>query len=179
MAKSLQEQLRQAGLASQKQAVKARKAKDTREKMQRKGVDVIDETAELVRQRDAEKLARDRALNEEKNRAAQARAIQAQIQQLIDLNAIADRGDTEYRFDHKGVIKTLMLQSEHRGALIRGSLAIVGQQETMAIVPRQVAEKIAERDDSWLIQLNARDDDTAREEDDDYAGYEVPDDLMW
>ena len=58
MAKSLQDQLRQAGIANQKQVVSARKAKNTKEKMQRKGHEVVDETAELVKQRDAEKLAR-------------------------------------------------------------------------------------------------------------------------
>ncbi|MFK8083725.1 MAG: DUF2058 domain-containing protein [Granulosicoccus sp.] len=178
MAKSLQEQLKQAGLANQKQMVKARKAKNTKEKMQRKGNAVVDETAELVKQRDAEKLARDRALNAERDRAAQHKAIQAQIQQLVELNTIEDRGDIEYRFDHAGVIKTLMLTTEHRQALIRGALAIVGKDENLNMVPAKVAEKIAERDNSWLVLLNQRDDDAA-DVDDDYAEYEVPDDLMW
>jgi len=178
MAKSLQEQLRQAGLANQKQMVKARKAKNTKEKMQRKGVDVVDETAEAVKQSDAEKLARDRALNEEKNQAAQQKAIQAQIQQLIELNAIEERGDVEYRFDHAGLIKTLMLTTEHRQALIRGALAVVGKNDSLSIVPAQAAEKIAERDASWLVLQNQRDEADA-EVDDEYAGYEVPDDLMW
>ncbi len=178
MAKSLQEQLRQAGLANQKQMVKARKAKNTKEKMQRKGAEVIDEAAELVKQRDAETLARDRALNEERDRLANHRAIQAQIQQLIELNKLDERGDVEYRFEHAGVIKTLMLTTEHRKALIRGALAVVGQAERLNIVPAQVAQKIAERDDSWLVLLNMRDEeDTAVE--DEYAGFEVPDDLMW
>jgi uncharacterized protein YaiL (DUF2058 family) len=178
VAKSLQEQLRQAGLASQKQVVKARKALNTKEKMQRKGAEVVDETAELVRQRDAEKLQRDRALNDEKNRAAGKKAIQAQIQQLIDLNAIVERGDTEYRFDHAGVIKSWMLTPEHRQAVIRGALAIVGKSDRLALVPRQAAEKIAERDPSWLVLLNIR-EEADSEIEDHYAGYEVPDDLMW
>jgi len=178
MAKSLQEQLKQAGLANQKQMVKARKAKNTKEKMQRKGADVIDETADLVKQRDAEKLARDRALNEEKHKAAEKRAIQAQIQQLIELNAIEERGDVDYRFDHDGVIKSLMLTSELRQALIRGALAIVGKLDTLTVVPAKVAEKIVERDSSWLVLQNRRDEGAA-DIDDDYAGYEVPDDLMW
>ena len=178
MAKSLQEQLRQAGLANQKQMVKAKKAQNTKEKMQRKGIDVVDETAEAVKQRDAEKLARDRALNEQRNHVAQQKAIQAQIQQLIELNAIEERGDVEYRFDHAGVIKTLMLTTEHRKALIRGALAIVGKADDLSIVPAQAAEKVAERDTSWLVLQNQRDDD-GTEADDEYAGYEVPDDLMW
>lgn len=178
MAKSLQDQLKQAGLANQKQMVKARKAKNTKEKMQRKGATVVDETAELVKQRDAEILARDRALNHEKNRAAEHKAIQAQIQQLIELNTVEERGDIEYRFDHAGVIKTLMLTAEHRQALIRGALAIVGKLDQLSVVPAKVAEKIAERDNSWLVLLNQRDEDAA-DVVDEYAEYEVPDDLMW
>ncbi|ASJ72131.1 DUF2058 domain-containing protein [Granulosicoccus antarcticus] len=178
MAKSLQEQLRQAGIASQKQVVSARKAQNTKEKKQRKGQDVVDETADLVKQRDAETLARDKALNEERDRAADQKAVQAQIQQIIELNAIAERGDTQFGFDHGGVIKSLMLQSDHRQALIRGALAIVGKQDQLSIVPRQAAEKIAERDESWLVVLNTR-DENAPDADDEYAGYEVPDDLMW
>lgn len=178
MAKSLQEQLRQAGVASQKQVVKARKAQNTKEKMQRKGAEVIDEAAELVKQSKAETQARDRELNAERDRAARQKAIQAQIRQIVELNAIGERGDTEYRFDHAGVIKTLMLTGEHRQALIRGALAIVGQGDDLIIVPRQAAEKIGERDESWLVLLNTR-DEAGEEIEDEYAGYEIPDDLMW
>lgn len=178
MSKSLQEQLKQAGLANQKQMVKARKAKNTKEKMQRKGADVVDEAAELVKQSDAEKLARDRALNDEKNRAAEHKAVQAQIQQLIELNTVEERGEIEYRFDHAGVIKTLMLKPEHRQALIRGALAIVGKVDNLSVVPAKVAEKIAERDSSWLVLQNQRHED-ADDVVDEYADYAVPDDLMW
>ncbi len=178
MAKSLQEQLRQAGVASQKQMVKARKAKNTKEKMQRKGVEVSDETAELVKQRDAEKLERDRALNEEKHRAAEQRAIQAQIGQLIDMNAISERGDVDFRFDQNGVIKSLLVTDDLRKALVRGSLAIVGKDDELSVVPAKVAQKIAERDESWLLLMN-QSDESDSDIDDEYAGYEVPDDLMW
>lgn len=178
MAKSLQEQLRQAGLANQKQMVKARKAKNTKEKMQRKGATVVDEAAELVKQRETEHLERDRALNLEKNQMAEARSVQAQIRQIVELNAIGERGDIEYRFDHAGVIKTLLLTQEHRNALIRGALAIVGQDDQLSVVPAQAAQKIAERDDRWLVLLNQR-DETSDTDDDEYAGFEVPDDLMW
>ena len=179
MAKSLQDQLKQAGLANHKQVVKARKAKNTKEKMQRKGAEITDEAAELVKQRDAEKLERDRALNKEKHQAAEQKAVQAQIQQIIELNAIPDRGESEYRFDHNGLIKTLRLQDEHRQALIRGALAIVGKGESLAVVPAKAAEKIDERDASWLVLQNQRDSDSDSDIDDEYAGFEVPDDLMW
>jgi uncharacterized protein YaiL (DUF2058 family) len=177
MAKSLQDQLRQAGIANQKQVVSARKAKNTKEKMQRKGHEVVDETAELVKQRDAEKLARDRALNEQIHKTAQDKAVQAQIKELIELNAITERRDIEFRFDHDGTIKTLLLDNEVRQALIKGALAIVGKNDDLSIVPAKVARKIAERDQSWQVLLNTRTEDAAEE--DEYADYAVPDDLMW
>ena len=175
MAKSLQDQLKQAGLASQKQIVKARKAKNTKEKMQRKGAEVVDETAESVKRLEAEKLERDRALNREKTLASERKA---QIRQIIELNTISERGEVKYQFDHNGVIKMLMLSDEHRQALVRGSLAIVGQADELTLVPAKAAEKIAERDASWLVVQNQR-DESSGESDDDYAGYAIPDDLMW
>jgi len=178
VAKSLQEQLRQAGIASQKQVVKARKAQNTKEKMQRKGVAVEDETANLIKQHDAEKLERDRILNEEKHRASELRAIQAQIQQLIEMNTVEERGDVDFRFDTNGVIRSLMVTEELRRALVRGSLAIVGKDTTLSVVPAKVANKISERDESWVLLMNTS-TESATEVDDEYAGYEVPDDLMW
>ncbi|MFK8076125.1 MAG: DUF2058 domain-containing protein [Granulosicoccus sp.] len=179
MAKSLQDQLRQAGLANQKQVVKARKAKNTKEKMQRKGVVVTDEAAELVKQREAEKLAKDRALNDAKNKAAEDRAIQAQIQQMVTLNAIEGHGDIEYGFEYNGRIRNLYITNEIRKALINGILSIVGTSKTESIVPRKVAQKIAERDASWVLLMNNKNDVESASTDDEYAGYEVPDDLMW
>ena len=178
MAKSLQEQLRLAGLANQKQVVKARKAKNTKEKMQRKGAVVVDEAAELVKQQEAEKLAKDRALNDARNRAAEERAIQAQIQQMIELNAISERGDVEFSYDHDGKIRNLFVTADIRRALVNGVLSIVGANSSETIVPSKVARKIAERDASWILLLNNKNDSDA-EPDDEYAGYEIPDDLMW
>ena len=178
MAKSLQDQLRQAGVASQKQAVRARKAQNTKEKMQRKGIEVDDETAKLVKQRDAEKLARDRTLNKERQLVAEQKAVQAQIQQIIETNAITEGGEIEFRFDHGGVIKTMMVSDNARRALIKGVLAIVGSGDALSIVPAKVANKIAERDESWLLLKNTNEEPES-DIDDEYAGYEVPDDLMW
>lgn len=178
MAKTLQEQLRLAGLANQKQVVKARKAKNTKEKMQRKGAVVIDEAGDLVKQQEAEKLAKDRALNDARNRAAEERAVQAQILQMTELNAIFERGDVEFSYDNDGKIRNLFVTTEIRQALVKGILAIVGTGKSETIVPSKVARKIAERDSGWILLMNSKSDLDA-EPDDEYAGYEIPDDLMW
>jgi len=178
MAKSLQDQLRQAGLASQKQVVKARKAKNTKEKMQRKGAVVVDETAEHLQQQKTEKLAKDRALNDAKNKALEERAIQAQIQQMVDMNAVDSNGETEFRYEQAGKIKTIFVNSDVRNALIKGHLCIAGDDERHFVIPLKVAQKISERDSKWILLMNAQSPENADTKDE-YAGYEVPDDLMW
>jgi len=98
MGKSLQDQLRQAGLANAKQAAKAKRSQNHKLKQAQRGVVVEEEATRLAREADATKVERDRALNLERQEAAEARAIQAQIIQLVDLNRVVERGDTEFGF---------------------------------------------------------------------------------
>lgn len=177
MGNSLQDQLLRSGLASKKQSVRAKKAKNTKEKQQRKGVEVVDETAELVKKSDAEKLARDKELNQKINQEAHAKAIRAQIVELVDLNRIDERGDVEFRYDDKGKIKTLMLDNATRKLIVNGVLNIVSVNDQHNIVPRAVATKIAERDPDAVIVANKNTEEL--DQDDEYADYKVPDDLMW
>ncbi len=183
MGNSLQDQLFKAGLASKKQSVRAKKAKNTKEKQQRKGVEVIDETAALVATADAEKLAKDKRLNQQRDATAHAKAIQAQIVELVSLNKISERGDTEFRYNHEGKIKTIALQADTRDLLVKGTLNIVCVNQKHEIVPKAVATKIAERDAEAIVLANqntlADGADGQADEDDEYADYKVPDDLMW
>jgi len=177
MGNSLQDQLFKAGLASKKQSVRAKKAKNTKEKQQRKGVEVADETAELVARADAEQVAKDKQLNQQRDAAAQAKAIQAQIVELVSLNKISERGETEFRYNHDGKIKTIALQSDTRDLLVKGVLNIVSVNQQHHIVPKAVATKIAERDVDAIVLANENSQTDA--EDDEYADYKIPDDLMW
>ena len=56
-------------------------------------------------------------------------------------------------------------------------LAIVCLGERAELVPRVIADKIAERDASLVVR--AKKVDAAVDADDPYAAYQVPDDLMW
>jgi len=177
MGNSMQEQLLKAGLASKKQAVRAKKAKNTKEKQQRKGVDVVDETTDAVNKANAEQRAKDQALNQQRDAEAQAKAIKAQIVELVSLNRIEERGNTEFSYNDSGKIKTLMLQSDTRELLVKGVLNIVSVNQQHDIVPRAVAAKIAERDANAIVLANKTTD--IEEQEDEYAEYKVPDDLMW
>lgn len=178
MAKSLQEQLLKAGVANRKQAVRGQKALNRKQKSQREGSLVEDEAAVQARDALAAKVERDRELNREQQRKADERAIQAQIRELITLNRLSERGEVAYSFTDGALIKSLSLRSEQRKALIAGSLAIARLGDSYELIPRQVAEKIGERDQSVIIVGGAA-AEPAEQLDDAYADFQVPDDLMW
>ena len=66
--------------------------------------------------------------------------------------------------------------------LSKGRLAIVtllgNKTEKFDVVPAAIAEKIAQRDSDYIVQLNDK-DSSSEIEDDTYADYQIPDDLMW
>ena len=47
-----------------------------------------------------------------------------------------------------------------------------------AIIPAVVADKIAQRDESYIV-LNSALSEDVQDEDDPYADFKIPDDLMW
>ena len=189
MGNTLQDQLKKAGLANAKQAAKAKRAQGQKARDAQRGKVVEDEAARLVREAEAAKVARDRELNRAAQDAREARAVRAQIRQIVEMNRIAERGDTEFRFTDGARIRTLHVEAAARAALVRGRLGVVrldadggAAEPRYEVVPRRVAEKIAERDASRVVLLNATGAEAAEAapaEDDPYAGYEVPDDLMW
>lgn len=180
MGKSLQDQLLKAGLANKKQAVKARKAKNSKEKLQRTGKQVEDEVALAASAAEQTKRDRDRELNRIRREQAQVRAIAAQIRQLVEMNDLrSGPGDTEFSFTEDGLIKTISVSAQHRRDLVNGVLALVKRDDRYAVVVRAVAEKIALRDASCILVLNDCEDSEDSDGDDPYAEFKVPDDLLW
>ncbi|MCB5162881.1 DUF2058 domain-containing protein [Marinomonas algarum] len=179
-AKSLQEQLLGAGLVDKKK-VKKLKAETLQHKQKvKKGkavaTDESERQAELKRQRD-EKAAKDKALNLERQQQAEHKAVQAQIRQMIEQNRVRkEDGDIAYHFtDDKKVKKLYISQSMHND-LSAGRLAIVKLYDAYELIPEPVAMKISERDASYVLVCNNR---TESVEDDPYADFQIPDDLMW
>ncbi|OZB11217.1 MAG: nucleoprotein/polynucleotide-associated enzyme [Marinobacter sp. 34-60-7] len=176
---SLQEQLLKAGLADEKKARAVRNEKRKQRKQQPKGAAVVNETEERARKAREEKAERDRQLNLERQREAEKKAIKAQIRQLIETNRLdRSRGEASYQFVDGKKIKKILVDDTMVDQLSRGRLAIVALGDSYEVVPDKVARKIMERDESAVVSLHERKQDDAGE-DDPYAGYEIPDDLMW
>lgn len=176
---SLQDQLLKAGLADEKKAKAVRNEKRKKRKQQPKGAEEVNETEMLARQAREEKAERDRQLNLERQKQADKKAVQAQIRQLIQTNRI-DRsgGETAYQFVHDKKIKKLYVSDTMADQLARGRLAVVLLNDGYEVVAEGIARKIMERDEAAVVALHERQNDD-QGDDDPYAGYEIPDDLMW
>lgn len=176
---SLQDQLLKAGLIDEKKAKQVSKEKRKTAKVQRKSNDVVvDETKQQVQKAREEKTERDRQLNAARKAEAERKAIAAQIKQLIEMNRQPkDRGELAYNFTDGGKIKQLYISSTLQRRLTNGLLAIVKLNDSYELVPAPVAERIAQRDPACIIALNAKQE--TPEDDDPYADYQIPDDLMW
>lgn len=168
-----------AGLADEKKAKAIRQEKRKKRKQQPKGAVEVNETQQRIEQARAEKAERDRQLNLERQKQAEQKAIQAQIRQLVETNKL-DRSKTEeeYQFVDGKKIKKILVDATMVDQLSRGRLAIVRLGESYEVVAEGVARKIMERDEQAVLVLHERKADDA-DEDDPYAGYEIPDDLMW
>ncbi|HEY8569721.1 DUF2058 domain-containing protein [Microbulbifer sp.] len=179
---SLQDQLLKAGLVDGKKAKQISKEKRKQNKVAKKSGDVqVDETKLAAEQARAAKIARDRELNAQREAAAQQKAIAAQIKQLIERNkqpkGANGQSDIAYHFTFDKKVKKLYVSAAVQDHLIAGRLVIVGEGEHFELVPRVIADKIAERNPQMVVQPPEK--ATPVDEDDPYAGYEIPDDLMW
>jgi len=176
---SLQDQLLKAGIVDKKKAKKIKLNKHTASKKQPKGQVKVDENKLQVEKERAERVAKDKAMNKELKLKAEKKAIQAQIIQLIKSHAIEHhKGELSYQFTDGSVIKKLFVSDLQKKQLSNGILAIARLNDGYEMVPAIVAEKISQRDTEVIVLLNDN-VKTEIDEDDPYADYQIPDDLMW
>ncbi len=177
MAKSLADQLLNAGMVDQKKAKQIEKEKKKRQKQKLKNkLPEIDE-AKLAAQRAlTAKQNKSRQLNQQRESISRVRAIDAQIKQLVEKYAVKAEGDNAFNFADQGKIKKIHIDDQSRTGLIRGYLGIVKHDATYRLVPSAIADKIAERDASRVLLQNQKAD---TDEEDAYADFKIPDDLMW
>lgn len=183
MAKSIQEQLLQAGLAKPKQAKKARREKAVSEKAARKQGGQTAEQRELQQQvarAQAEKQARDRQLNAAQKAEREAREVAYSAAQIISRNRIeCDAGENaasySYTIDKK--IHSITVSESQRKDLAAGRLAIARLNASASLLPRPVAQRLMEKIPECVWMVSA--DTSEASGDDPYADYPIPDDLIW
>lgn len=169
---TLQEQMLKAGLVNEKKLKKAKKG-SKKSRVQAREVKAAVEESKRQQQE------RDKALSEEQKEQRLSKEIKAQIKQLIEMNKIDQKdGEIKYNFTDGTLVKALYVEQLVRDQLAKGILSIARTDETYVVIPSSVAKKIAMRDESVIIEQNAPAEDIPAE-DDPYAEFVVPDDLMW
>lgn len=180
MSNGLRDQLLKAGLVNEKQAKKAQLEKRKDDKQGKSQTVSVEEQAKRQKAA-AEKAERDRQLNQQRLEQQERKALLAQIQQLVDAHKQSPgEGEFAYSFTDAGLVKRLYVSDSVRGRIARGALGIVKSGGRYELVPRDIAERIRERNAEALVLLC--DTDTSADNTDaadPYAQYQVPDDLMW
>ncbi|TVQ93765.1 MAG: DUF2058 domain-containing protein [Chromatiaceae bacterium] len=176
MANSLQEQLLKAGLVSEQ---RLKETKAGKHKQRRKGAPPAAEAGRrIAAQAAAEKQRRDRELNRQRDEEARRKAEVVALWQLVrDSRLPRERADIAYNFTDGSALKRLYVNAEQQRGVVDGTLAIVRHDGFYALVPAAVAERCAEHDPALVVVRNRPGEDDRGN--DDYAEYQVPDDLMW
>lgn len=176
---SLQDQLLKAGLVSKDKATKTKSAKRKQAKINKKHkLETIDESKVAAEKAMADQAEKDRQLNQQKNAKAEEIAIIAQIKQLIEVNQQrTGKPQVTFNFTDSGKIKKFEVSNEVHKHITNGLLAIARFNNEYSLVPKIVAEKIQQRSDEFIVPLSIEVQEIA--EDDPYADYQIPDDLMW
>ncbi|OAJ94873.1 DUF2058 domain-containing protein [Vibrio bivalvicida] len=169
---TLQEQMLKAGLVNEKKLKKAKKG-SKKSRVQAREVKAAVEESKRQQQE------RDKALSEEQKEQRLSKEIKAQIKQLIEMNKLDQKdGEIKYNFTDGTLVKAIYVEQLIRDQLAKGILSIARADDTYVVIPSSVANKIGMRDESVIIEQNAPAEDISAE-DDPYADFVVPDDLMW
>ncbi|MEC6824109.1 DUF2058 domain-containing protein [Photobacterium piscicola] len=169
---SLQEQMLKAGLIDKKKLKKAGKTT-------KKSRTQAKEAKAAVEENRVSQLEKDKALNRQRDEDAQQKAFLAQVKQLIEMNRLdRNNGDIGYNFTDGTTVKKIYVDTLIQKQLVNGRLAIARYLDGYEVIPASVADKIALRDQESIV-LNNVVDDSIVDEDDPYADFVIPDDLMW
>ncbi|MBJ9985231.1 DUF2058 domain-containing protein [Acinetobacter sp. S40] len=174
---ALQAQLLKAGLVDNK---KAKKLNKQTQHEQRTGQNNEAELKANIEKSKLEKLEKDQALNQEKQRQLEEKALKAAIIQMISQHKIKDvEGDIAYQFIDENKVKKVYISQTVYNALVSGSLVIAKDQENYAYLPKALADKINQKMEGFILVNNAQKNEQTTDEEDPYAAYAIPDDLMW
>lgn len=176
----LQEQLLKAGLAKKsKVAEVARQQSKARQGKAPPTAAEIQREAERAR---IEKAERDRALEAERRQKARQGELEAQARQIIQDKKVPRTGESEYRFTADGAIRTMLVNDELRKKLASGALVIARLGDRYELLPRPAGDKVRERAPELIVLDHGQPGDAtagSSEDDEYYAQFKVPDDLVW
>jgi uncharacterized protein YaiL (DUF2058 family) len=178
MAKNaLQAQLLKAGLVDQK---KAKQLNKQSQHAKRTG-DLSDaEVKQALADAQLQKLQKDQQLNQEKQRLLEEKTLHANVLQMIKQHQLTQTsGDISYQFIDQSKVKKIYVQQKIYDQIVAGHIAIARLEQSYALLPRPLADRIEQKLTGFIVIANTKQQSQQVDEDDPYAAYVIPDDLMW
>ncbi|GLP96612.1 DUF2058 domain-containing protein [Paraferrimonas sedimenticola] len=176
---SLQDQLLKAGLINKQKAKQVRT--DKRRKRKQNKVDESEVIKAEAAQKRAEAAEQDKALNAVRDAKAEALGRERGFVTEIKRAAIKPGKEAEIGFNYTFNNKVLKLYIDERlqEQLLKGQLGIVRIDNASYLLPGKLVERVQAFKPEWVAYLWDGEVEEQTDEEDPYAGYEIPDDLMW
>ena len=173
---ALQAQLLKAGLVDSK---KAKQLSKQSQHARRTGDPSDTEVKKALADAQAKKLEKDQKLNQEKQRVIEEKTLRANIIQMIKQHQITNTtGDITYQFIDQSKVKKIYISQNLYDQIVAGHVVIARLEESYALLPRPLADRIDSKMQGFMVVSNTKSQDEVAE-DDPYAAYVIPDDLMW
>lgn len=179
MSNPFQEQFLKAGLVTKDQVKKANQKPSRKKQAGKKKAKVESEAAKLARLAAQKKAERDRELNQKREEQVRQRAISSEIDQLISNHMIKrdEKCELAYNFQHRNKVHRIYVNEEMKQGLIDEKYSIARIEGRYEMIPVAVADKIKQKNEKRLVVYSQPENPSGEE--DPYADYQVPDDLMW
>ncbi len=109
---------------------------------------------------------------------AERKRIKAEIKTIIEAEKIDNTtGESSHSYVVGKRIKQMFVSDAIREKLVDGSLVITRLNGATYLVPAQTGEKVQALNPEWVVITPSSDNQS--DDDEDYADYQVPDDLKW
>jgi uncharacterized protein len=180
VANAFQEQFLKLGLVDEKKLKQTKHEKSKQAHQAHHGKKPpIDSGQRAAQQAQAQKAERDRLLNEQRKADLEKKALMAQVKQLVADNRQPKDGDVPYNFTDGKRICRIYVNEALRARITAGTMGIVKVAGQYEVVPAEIVEKIRERVAHCVVQAGTEEGQNTPTQDDPYADYKVPDDLIW
>jgi len=122
--------------------------------------------------------AKNAALIAENIANAEKKKLKAQIKQIIEDNkAEKTTGEIAHSYLVGKRIKQLFVNEDTRKKIVEGDLVITRLNGSTYLIPAEIGVQVLSLNPDWIVITPASSDTPA--EDDEYADFQVPDDLQW
>jgi len=173
MSDSLREQMLKAGFKE----TPGNKKKKTQSKS-KKNNDQADQARRRKTNQKSSPSSMELANIAQRKAVAERKRVKAEIKTIIEAEKIDQTtGESVYSYLVGKRIRQMFVSESVQKQLVAGDLVITRLNGSTYLIPAETGERVRALNPEWVVIVPAADD--ATDDDDEYADYQVPDDLKW